>query len=67
MVQTYEKLVIKVEFKEKEPEVAQKNKEKKNSSQGISNPRYYENALNPKKAKVNRELQKVHSNFGFQL
>jgi hypothetical protein len=59
MAQIHEKLVIKVEIKEKEPEVAQKSKAKNNSSQGISNPRYYENALSPKKAKINRALQKV--------
>ena len=59
MAQIHEKLVIKVEFKEKEPEVAQKSKAKKDSSQGISNPRYYENALSPKKAFLNRDLQRV--------
>lgn len=50
MTQAYEKQVFEVE--EVEQQVAQKVKESRDdNSSGISNPRYYEHALTPKKAK----------------
>ncbi|MHA1487984.1 MAG: hypothetical protein ACTSSC_12550 [Promethearchaeota archaeon] len=59
-----------VEENELKPVKKVKNKLKvkiANKLNRISNPRYYENARTPKKAKMNRTLQKVDilSNFNF--
>jgi hypothetical protein len=47
-----------MEIVEQEQKVAQKaNKKKADNSNGISNPRYFENARTPKKAKQSLALQ----------
>jgi len=59
MAQMHGKFVI-IKVKQKKAQKAQKSKGKKDESQGISNQRYYENALSVKQAKINRELGKVN-------
>ena len=57
MAQIYEKYLI-IKAKEEEQKAPQKKKRKKDPEQGISNPRYYENALSPKKAMIKRDLNR---------
>ena len=55
------KVKKKVSKKDQEvPQKPQKTKGKKDDSEGISNQRYYENALTTKKADINRELGKMN-------
>jgi len=67
MTQAYNKQAYEIEVEEQEQKVAQKAIEiKADNSQGISNPRYFENARTPKKAKIALALKKVDSfNFSF--
>ena len=58
MAQINEKYIL-IKIKKKDKESAQKAKGKKDDSQGISNPRYYENGLSHKRAEIKRELGKV--------
>ena len=61
MAQMHGKYVL-LKLKQKKPEAqkAQKEEGKEDNSQGISNPRYYENAHTVKKAGIKRELGKVN-------
>jgi len=62
MTQAYNKQAYEMEIEEQEQKVAQKaNKKKVDNSNGISNPRYFENARTPKKAK--REQVLKNQNF----
>ena len=74
MTQAYEKPVFENVEEENEYKLVKKTEKKvkakkADKSLGISNPRYYENARTPKKAKMNRTLQKVDtlSNFKIQF
>lgn len=58
MAQMYGKYLL-IRIKEKDQKPAQKTKRKKDARQGISNPRYYENALTTKQAGINRELDRI--------
>jgi hypothetical protein len=71
MTEAYEKPVFENVEEENEYKLVKKTKKKvkakkADKSLGISNPRYYENARTPKKAKNAYTLKKVYSlNFGF--
>jgi len=72
MTESLKKPVFEVVVEENELKPVKKVKDKvkvkrANKLNEISNPRYYENARTPKKAKINRALQKVDilSNFNF--
>jgi len=71
MTEAYEKPVFENVEEENEYKLVKKTTKKikakkADKSLGISNPRYYENARTPKKAKNAYTLKKVYSlNFGF--
>ena len=63
MTQVCEKSEYEMEVKESHQKVAKKVKKKNaNSSLGGLNPRYYENARTPKKAKHYRDLKSLPYN-----
>ena len=58
MTQAYNKQAYEIEIEENKEKATLVITEKKpDKSNGISNPRYYENALTPKKAKIARVLK----------
>jgi hypothetical protein len=67
MTQASERQAFESEIEEQEQKVAQKANEKKaENSSGISNPRYFEHARTPKKAKNAYALKKMDPfNFNF--
>jgi len=67
MTQAYEKQAFEMEIVEIKQKSSQKAINKKaDNSNGISNPRYFENARTPKKAKNAYALKKMDSfNFNF--
>jgi hypothetical protein len=72
MTESFEKPVFEVVVEENELKPVKKVKDKvkvkkANKSNGISNPRYFENARTPKKAKMNLALQKVDILSNFKL
>jgi len=71
MTESFEKPVFEVVVEENELKPAKKVKDKvkakrANKSNGISNPRYFENARIPKKAKMNLALQRFNSIYRFR-